>query len=257
MIEHAAQRKRRRPLRRISRRLAARHLHSLTISSADVRSDASSSELEDLAKGCPLLVDASNATTSGVRLMRFLGGGGMSAVFLAELEGGARSRELSPATPKRIAIQVHASGHGARPPEGECRPADDLREGSRGARRVMERKPPTEFVVGFYGSGRAAVSVAGGRRAAALARDQSDGMSTVARRDVADGAREPSPRGSRPDPRARAHPRDARGRPRPCTPRGSSTATSSRQRPRRRARGRRDAEARRLRHRAHRRECQE
>src|SRR5262245_60797419 len=43
-------------------------------------------ELRDLAAGEPALVDARTGLPLGVRLSRWLGAGGMSAVFLAERE---------------------------------------------------------------------------------------------------------------------------------------------------------------------------
>jgi len=123
---------------------------------------ATSSELEDLAKGTPQLLEASRGTPSGVRLVRYIGGGGMSAVFLAELEGGARSSDLSPATPKRLAVKFMRADTERDLTRANIDPLTIFVKEAVALGRVAERKPPTEFVIGFYGSGRAQVSVGGG-----------------------------------------------------------------------------------------------
>ena len=55
-------------------------------------------QLRDLAEGEPVLVDAATRQPSGIRLLRWLGSGGMSAVFLAERDPAVRSSLLSPIT---------------------------------------------------------------------------------------------------------------------------------------------------------------
>ena len=122
---------------------------------------ASSGELKDLAKGAPPLVEAARGVPTGVRLLRYLGGGGMSAVFLAELEG-ERSADLSPATPKRLAIKFMRADTERELSRANIDPITIFVKEAVALGRVAERKPPTEFVVGFYGSGRSLVSIGGG-----------------------------------------------------------------------------------------------
>ncbi|MRG96676.1 protein kinase domain-containing protein [Polyangium spumosum] len=117
-------------------------------------------ELRDLARGAPPLSDAWGSPT-GARLARLLGVGGMSSVFLAEVDTARRSSALSPICPPRIAVKI-------------MKPAmvsDLMQEGifagqlaqreATALGRIMDRTPPTEFVVGFYGMGEAPVDVRG------------------------------------------------------------------------------------------------
>jgi len=122
---------------------------------------ASTTDLRTLADGSPQLVDAQTGEPTGATLVRYLGAGGMSTVFLAEIEPGARLVRLRPDTPRRIAIKFML-------PETERAFAkiniasnEIFRKEEVALGRVTERKPSTEFVVGFYGSGTASVSVAG------------------------------------------------------------------------------------------------
>jgi hypothetical protein len=123
---------------------------------------ATSSELQDLSAGSPALVESSRGLPTGARLIRYLGGGGMSAVFLADLDPGARSADLSPAAPKRLAIKFMRADTERELTRANIDPLTIFVKETVALGRVMERQPPTEFVVGFYGSGRSEVSVAGG-----------------------------------------------------------------------------------------------
>ena len=64
-------------------------------------------ELRDLAQGrSQQLIEASSDRTTGIKLVKWLGGGGMAAIFLAELDAALRSKALSPITPPRLAIKI-------------------------------------------------------------------------------------------------------------------------------------------------------
>ena len=117
-------------------------------------------ELRDLAVGTPELVDVSGRST-GVTLLRWLGSGGMSTVFVAELDRARRSADLSPETPEKLVVKFvkPAMEHQAER-LGIDNSSFFVREAV-ALGRVMERRPPTEFVVGFYGSGRTNVDIGG------------------------------------------------------------------------------------------------
>ena len=134
-------------------------------------------ELRDLAEGSPLLMEASHGGATGARFLRLLGNGGMATVFLAELDRARRSADLHPETPARLALKVmQLSTQRALHRFG----VDPLKFFSRetvALSRVMERTPPTEFVVACYGSGLVEVEVGDGhpRRLPWLAIEYVDG----------------------------------------------------------------------------------
>src|SRR3954466_14685536 len=67
-------------------------------------------ELRDLAARAPSLVDAGTGRPVGVRLVRWLGAGGMSAVFLGERDPAARGDLLSELAPQRMAVKIVKPG---------------------------------------------------------------------------------------------------------------------------------------------------
>lgn len=114
---------------------------------------SSDPDLRDLARGAPQLIEASRGRFTGVTLLDCLGVGGMSAVFLAELDPARRSEDLAPLSPRRLVIKIMkpATVHDLEM-AGMAQEATFEREVT-SLRRMMERRPPTEFVVGFYGRG--------------------------------------------------------------------------------------------------------
>jgi eukaryotic-like serine/threonine-protein kinase len=120
-------------------------------------------QLSDLARGAPALFEAVHGRATGVTLTRFLGAGGMATVFLAELDQASRSDDLSPLSPHRLAIKFMQVSTERELSKLNLDPMDFFVRETVALGRVMERKPPTEFVVGFYGSGRVDVEVPGGR----------------------------------------------------------------------------------------------
>jgi serine/threonine protein kinase len=118
-------------------------------------------ELRDLAAGEPELHDIGQITGTGIRLIRFLGAGGMSSVFLAEVDSERRARGATPGYPARVAIKiVKPSSVDAMREEGiEVRAFVD-REATV-LSRIMERTPPTDVVVGFHGRGEVRISLKG------------------------------------------------------------------------------------------------
>jgi serine/threonine protein kinase len=124
---------------------------------------ASSSDLRDLATGMPQLMDSSAGTPkpTGVSLVRYIGAGGMSTVFLAELDASKRApqAQLHPLTPRRLAIKFMQGDTESQLLQYNMDPLAIFVKESVALGRVMERKPPTEFVVGYYGSGKAPVQI--------------------------------------------------------------------------------------------------
>jgi hypothetical protein len=128
---------------------------------------ASSSDLRDLATGAPALLDVSGGAPkpTGITLLRFVGSGGMSTVFLGELDARARQQgQLHPLTPPRLAIKFMQADTESQLLQFNMDPLAIFVKESVALGRVMERKPPTEFVVGYYGSGKSQVEVGGRAR---------------------------------------------------------------------------------------------
>jgi serine/threonine protein kinase len=138
---------------------------------------ASASDLRDLTQGAPALVEATRGVPTGATLLRYIGAGGMSAVFLAEIDPAKRSTDLSPLAPRRIAIKFMQADTEKELVKYNMDPLAIFVKEAVALGRVMERKPPTEFVVGFYGSGRADVQIGSGaiRRLPWLAIELVDG----------------------------------------------------------------------------------
>ena len=122
---------------------------------------ASSSDLRDLAQNGPALLDISHGAPrpTGVTLERYLGAGGMSTVFLANLDLAKRSEDLRKDAPKRLAIKFMQGDTESQLLHFNMDPLAIFVKEAVALGRVMERKPPTEFVVGFYGSGKAQVQI--------------------------------------------------------------------------------------------------
>src|SRR5262249_13359094 len=132
-------------------------------------------ELRDLAQGFPAVIDAMSGRATGIRLLKCIGAGGMSTVFLAEVDPTTRSEVLSALTPRRIAVKFLQLT-----PEDEFRrlnldPTDVLVRETVALGRMMERKPPTEFVVGYYGCGHADVEVGSGSGGTSSRRPAAEG----------------------------------------------------------------------------------
>lgn len=138
---------------------------------------ASSSDLRDLAQGSPAVIEATRGVPTGATLIRYIGAGGMSAVFLAEIDPAKRSPDLSPLAPRRIALKFMQGDTEKELVKYNMDPLAIFVKEAVALGRVMERRPTTEFVVGFYGSGRADVQIGGGavRRLPWLAIEYVDG----------------------------------------------------------------------------------
>ncbi|WP_437674778.1 serine/threonine-protein kinase [Sorangium sp. So ce131] len=118
---------------------------------------SSDPDLRDLAQGRPALADARTGVPSGLRLVRWIGAGGMSAVFLAERDPTVASSHLSDIAPMLLAVKIvkPETAHGlARLGMSSADLA--LRE-VEALVRVRNLRPPSEFVIGLYGSGSALV----------------------------------------------------------------------------------------------------
>jgi serine/threonine protein kinase len=125
-------------------------------------------DLKDLARHEPPLIEAESQQHTGVKLRECIGSGGMSTVFHAELDPARRSVHLSEATPRRLAIKVMKPSIiraiGMERTRGAGYELFFDRE-TEALRRMMQRSPRTEFVVGFFGRGYADVDVGAGRMA--------------------------------------------------------------------------------------------
>ena len=120
-------------------------------------------ELRDLTQEAPALIDAETGEDTGIRLVRWLGAGGMAAVLLGELDPKARWSQLSPLSPPRLAVKFTRPSTDGQLRRMNLSPLDVYRKEVVALGRVMERKPPTEFVLGLFGSGTADVACEDGR----------------------------------------------------------------------------------------------
>jgi len=121
-------------------------------------------QLRDLAESAPALIESTSGKDTGITMTRCIGAGGNSTVFLAECDPRRRSDDLSPVSPARMAVKIMQPRAAANLEKGGVDPASVFIRESVALGRMMERRPPSEFVVGFYGCGR--VDVAVGRSAA-------------------------------------------------------------------------------------------
>jgi serine/threonine protein kinase len=119
-------------------------------------------ELRDLAQGSPMLVEAASGRATGARLIKCIGVGGMSTVFLAELDPQKRGDDLSPLSPRKIAVKFLQISTQQEFRRYNLDPSEVFIRETVALSRMMERKPHTEFVVGFYGCGHADVEVGRG-----------------------------------------------------------------------------------------------
>jgi hypothetical protein len=85
----------------------------------------------------------------------------MATVFLAERDPRERSASISHLSPNRLAIKFDKLSTEKFLARIHLRPADLFVKELAALGRVMDRKPPTEFVLGLYGSGTADVEVSG------------------------------------------------------------------------------------------------
>lgn len=116
-------------------------------------------ELTDLADAAPELVSAETGEPEGLRLVKWLGSGGMSAVFLAERIESEPCPRLSELAPSRLAVKLVKPGteHGL-VQMGMSSKDLALRE-IQALDRVKSLVPPSEFIIGYYGNGSALVSL--------------------------------------------------------------------------------------------------
>ncbi len=121
----------------------------------------SNDELLDLARGGEELTMSGTGAPSGVKLVKKLGAGGMSTVFLAELDPARRAPELAQDTPERLAIKMTQPGAMQQLEACNIDHRSLIRKDSIALARVMAHKPPTENVIGYYGGGETDVIVRG------------------------------------------------------------------------------------------------
>src|SRR5262249_24845640 len=116
-------------------------------------------DLRDLSVGEPELVDGRTGRRTGARLVRCLGVGGMSAVFLAKDDPSRR--EDGALYPQRMAVKIVKPNV-----------VEDLAQEGIDARaladreatvlgRLTARQPPADVIVGFFGRGDVQVDLSG------------------------------------------------------------------------------------------------
>lgn len=113
-----------------------------------------SSDLSDLARDKPDLTDATAGAT-GVRLIRYVGGGNMASVFEGRCADRREPRIIDLDAPERIAIKILKPSF-LRDLERTNQLEVALETANKEVRALEPikcHKPPTEFVVSFYGHG--------------------------------------------------------------------------------------------------------
>jgi serine/threonine protein kinase len=119
------------------------------------------SDLRDLVADAPELHDIAKGAGTGIHLIRFLGAGGMSSVFMAEVNPERRAGSTLLGYPGRVAIKiVKPSSVVALSQEGINARSFVGREATVLA-RIMARTPPTDVVVGFHGGGEVQINLDG------------------------------------------------------------------------------------------------
>ncbi len=110
-------------------------------------------ELRDLITGRLPLVEATSGHFTGITLTRLIGVGGMSTVFQADFDPAFRSPDIWDRTPRSVAIKIMKPATVQEIKSANASIDDIFKREVIALGRVMERVPPTEFVVGCYGSG--------------------------------------------------------------------------------------------------------
>jgi eukaryotic-like serine/threonine-protein kinase len=110
-------------------------------------------ELRDLVTNRVPLVEATSGHYTGITLTRLIGVGGMSTVFHAEFDPAFRSPDIWDRTPRAVAIKIMKPATVMEIKNANASLDDIFKREVIALGRVMERVPPTEFVVGCYGSG--------------------------------------------------------------------------------------------------------
>jgi serine/threonine protein kinase len=110
-------------------------------------------ELRDLVSARVPLVEASSGHFTGITLTRLIGVGGMSTVFQAEFDPAFGSTDLWDRTPRTVAVKIMKPATVMEIKNANASIDDIFKREVIALGRVMERVPPTEFVVGCYGSG--------------------------------------------------------------------------------------------------------
>src|SRR6185503_21199497 len=110
-------------------------------------------DLQDLAEGAPSIIDAQTGRPAGIRLVRWLGAGGMSAVFAAEREPLPERGLLSELAPQRMALKIVKPTTEQYLSQVNLRSVDITRREVAALARVGALRPPTEFIIGLFGTG--------------------------------------------------------------------------------------------------------
>jgi serine/threonine protein kinase len=121
-------------------------------------------DLLDLAREQPLLRDATSGQLTGVRLIRYLGGGGMSAVFLASREGPDEAGVLAAEAPGSLAIKLTKPSTEQRLGALGLDPLSIFQREAVALGRIARRAPPCPFVLRLFGHGSLELRVGGRQR---------------------------------------------------------------------------------------------
>jgi eukaryotic-like serine/threonine-protein kinase len=117
-------------------------------------------ELRDLCLGEPELHDSSRGVGTGARLIRSLGVGGMSSVFLARIDPHRRV-DASPRYPERMAVKIVKPAVAADLAQEGIDARKLAEREATVLRRLMAHQPPTDVVVGFFGQGDVQIELSG------------------------------------------------------------------------------------------------
>jgi hypothetical protein len=107
------------------------------------------------------LVDAATGLPTGLRLVRWIGAGGMASVFLAERDPAVEAPMIAHFAPRQLAVKLNKLSTERELVRMNLDPLALMKKELAALGRVMQRKPPTEFVVGYYGHGTADIEHAG------------------------------------------------------------------------------------------------
>ncbi len=124
----------------------------------------SSETLEDLAESGPIVTDSSSGFSSGVRLVRPLGAGGMSTVFLAERVAAPTGPLLGEETPRVLAMKFLQPLTAASLDKFGVKPLDFVKKEVVALQRLSSMRPRPANVIDYYGCGEMDVVVRGRAR---------------------------------------------------------------------------------------------
>ncbi|MFO0551135.1 MAG: protein kinase [Polyangiaceae bacterium] len=123
--------------------------------------ECKSERLADVANGRPMLVDDASGHSTGVRLVRRLGEGGMSTVVLGERVEPATGRLIDEDTPRQVAVKLLTPATATALGRFGLSPIDFVKKEVVALQRLSALRPRPSNVIEYYGCGELDVSVRG------------------------------------------------------------------------------------------------